>query len=109
MNVDIPDGIVIGFGHGHVMDLFTSAGSGTSQTAREYGRRAPVLLVLTAGSQGLVVRVHRVIKGRGWGGTSGRKGATYGKSAIYIRHFVAANRYLNLPPFFFISYQAIIF
>lgn len=63
-----------------VMHDFVLLGLSTAQAAGQDGGRC-TLLKLTTGSQGLVVRTHCIVKGRGRGGTSGRKGATYKKRA----------------------------
>ena len=85
---------MVGFGHMNVMhDLITPAvraGEAAGQYRWAHGAGLVtvvlvmmVLRVVAAGGQSLVVRAHGVVKGRGWGGAGGRKGATYGESAVY--------------------------
>lgn len=73
--------VMIRLGEGNVMNNLILFGMSRGQTAREDGGRA-ALLKVTTGSQGLVVRADCIVKGRGRGGASGRKGATY-KKRVY--------------------------
>lgn len=72
-----PYSVMIRLGERNMMNNLILLGMSGTQAARENSCAA--LLKMTTGSQSLVVRADRVVKGRGRGGTSGRKGATYKK------------------------------
>lgn len=72
-----PHSVVIRLGERNMMSNLILLGMSGAQAAREDGRAA--LLKMTTGSQSLVVRADCIVKGRGRGGTGGRKGATYKK------------------------------
>lgn len=71
-----PYSVVIRLGERNMMNNLILFGMSGTQAARENRRAA---LKMTTGSQSLVVRADRVVKGRGRGGAGGRKGATYKK------------------------------
>lgn len=83
MKIDSPNCVMVCFAKSYVMDDFILSRMRTAQVACENGGTwsAFLYMMMTTGSQGLVVRMHCVVKRRGRGGTGGRKGATYKKRA----------------------------